>query len=189
MNFRDHVIAAWSFLCPTSGGGRAGRRRKAGTGEEWLAGPAGFGRGGMRVREKGARRVSGRDARGRDAVSQRIRSQTHADRLPVLCRDADNEGARVGGGSFFDVQSVQRSVRFWGRRKTVRRGRGGSAVFCLSAGDRDASVRGCRREGRRRQRRATAGARSRRFAAPEKFLTALRMFFSPVGGSFFLSGA
>ena len=72
------------FFCvrrPAGEGRDAGE--KAGTGEEWLAGPASFGRGGMRVREKGARRVSGRGARGRDAVFQRNKSLIHTN---LVCR-------------------------------------------------------------------------------------------------------
>ncbi len=122
------------FFCvrrPAGEGRDAGE--KAGTEKGGLAGPDGFGRGGMRVREKGARRVSGRDARGRDAVFQGIRSQIHADRLPVLCRAADNEGAGRRGRILFRRAELSALRAFLGRGKTVRRGRGGSAVFCLSA--------------------------------------------------------
>lgn len=175
------------FLCPASGRRGAGRRRKAGTGEEWLAGPAGFGRGGMRVRGEGARRVSGRDARGRDAVSQGIRSQIHADRLPVLCRAADNEGAGRRGRILFRRAELSALRAFLGEGEDRQAGEGRFRRLLFVGMDR-APPSG---DAKRRERAETRGGRGQEPSfcragkifdrAPDVFFRRRRSVFSCPG--------
>ena len=96
------------------------------------------------------------------------------------------KGREPGADPFSTCRAFSAPCVFWGGGRPSG---GGGAVppsFVCRHGQRP-SLRG-RKEGGREQRRAAAGARSRRFAAPEKFLTALRMFFFRRRSFFFLSG-